>query len=71
MRMNVIEWRKGIRKDRMILDPMILKKYEIMIKWTDNKIGAEGAIKIIESLMMNTALTKLDLSYVMEKGEWM
>ena len=40
---------------------MILKKYEIMIKWTDNKIGAEGAIKIIESLMKNTTLTELYL----------
>ena len=30
-------------------------------KWTDNKIGAEGAIKISESLMTNTTLTKLCL----------
>ena len=31
-------------------------------KWTDNKIGAEGATKISESLMTNTTLTILDLS---------
>ena len=32
------------------------------MKWTDNKIGDEGAAKISESLMTNTTLTKLDLS---------
>ena len=31
------------------------------MKWTDNNIGAEGAMKISESLMTNTTLTKLDL----------
>ena len=46
---------------------MILKKYEIMIKWTDNKNGAEGAIKIIESLMKNTSLTALSLWGVIGK----
>jgi hypothetical protein len=32
------------------------------MKWTDNKIGDEGAMKISESLMTNTTLTILDLS---------
>ena len=32
-----------------------------MNKWTGNKIGAEGANKISESLKVNTTLTKLDL----------
>ncbi len=32
-----------------------------MKKWTDNKIGDEGAIKISESLMINTTLTTLIL----------
>ena len=40
-----------------------------MIKWTGNKIGAEGAIKISESLMKNTTLTTLDLSGVIGKRE--
>ena len=40
-----------------------------MIKWTDNKIGDEGAIKISESLMMNTTLTELNLSSVIGKRE--
>ena len=31
-------------------------------KWTGNKIGAEGAAKISESLMTNTTLTELYLS---------
>ena len=31
------------------------------MKWTGNKIGAEGAMKISESLMTNTTLTELDL----------
>ena len=31
------------------------------MKWTDNNIGAEGAVKISESLMTNTTLTILDL----------
>ena len=31
-------------------------------QWTDNEIGTEGAIQIIESLKTNTTLTKLDLS---------
>ena len=30
-------------------------------KWTGNKIGAEGAAKISESLMTNTTLTELGL----------
>ena len=30
--------------------------------WTDNEIGDEGAIKISESLMINTTVTQLDLS---------
>ena len=30
-------------------------------KWTDNKIGDEGANKISESLMINTTLTQLEL----------
>ena len=29
--------------------------------WTGNNIGAEGAMKIIESLMINTTLTKLNI----------
>jgi len=32
-----------------------------MNKWTGNKIGAEGAIKISESLKVNTTLTELYL----------
>ena len=32
-----------------------------MNKWTDNKIGAEGANKISESLKVNTTLTVLVL----------
>ena len=44
---------------------------EIMIKWTVNRIGAKGAIKISESLMKNITLTTLDLGCVIEKGELM
>ncbi len=33
-------------------------------KWTGNNIGDEGASKISESLMVNTALTRLDLSRI-------
>ena len=40
-----------------------------MKKWTDNPIGAEGAIKIGESLMKNTTLTTLNLSCVVGKRE--
>ena len=47
----------------------MMKKYEIMIKWTGNDIGAEGAIKISESLMKNTTLITLDLRSVIRKGE--
>ena len=32
------------------------------MKWTGNNIGDEGAMKISESLMINTTLTELDLS---------
>ena len=32
-----------------------------IIQWTANKIGAEGAIQISESLKTNTTLTKLNL----------
>ena len=32
-----------------------------MNKWTDNRIGAEGASKISEALKVNTTLTKLEL----------
>ena len=39
-----------------------------MKKWTGNEIGDSGAIKISESLMKNTTLTKLNLSGVIEKG---
>ena len=42
-----------------------------MIKWTANQIGDSGAIKISESLMMNTTLTTLDLSGVIGKRELM
>ena len=38
-----------------------------MIKWTDNQIGAEGAIKISESLTKNTTLTTLNLGCVIGK----
>ena len=31
------------------------------MKWTDNEIGATGAMKICEALMNNTTLTKLGL----------
>ena len=38
-------------------------KYEKKLKkWIDNKIGAEGAAKISESLTTNTTLTTLYLS---------
>ena len=46
-------------------------KYEIMIKWTGNGLGAEGAVMISESLMKNTTLTTLYLSSVIEKWERM
>ena len=49
----------------------MIKKYEIMIQWTDNGIGAEGAIKISELLTKNTTLTTLNLESVRGKGEWM
>ena len=42
-----------------------------MIKWTDNRIGDSGAIKIGESLMKNTTLTELDLRGVIGKRELM
>ena len=42
-----------------------------MKKWTNNQIGAEGAIKIGESLMRNTTLTKLYLGSVIGKRELM
>ena len=42
------------------------KKYETMIKWTGNYIGDSKAIKIIESLMMDTTLTELNLGSVIE-----
>ena len=42
-----------------------------MIKWTGNNIGAEGAIKISESLMVNTTLTELNLGSVIGKRELM
>ena len=42
-----------------------------MKKWTANQIGDSGAIKISESLMMNTTLTELDLSGVIGKRELM
>ena len=45
----------------------MIKNYEIMIKWTDNDIGAEGAIKICELLMMNTTLNTLDLGSLIEE----
>ena len=32
------------------------------MKWTGNNIGAEGAVKISESLMTNTTLTILNLA---------
>ena len=32
------------------------------MKWTANNIGAEGAMKLSESLMTNTTLTELNLS---------
>ena len=32
------------------------------MKWTVNNIGDEGTMKISESLMTNTTLTKLNLS---------
>ena len=46
----------------------MIKKYEIMKKWTGNEIGAEGAIKISESLMKNTTLTTVNLSGAIETG---
>ena len=34
---------------------------EWYISWTGQYVGAEGAMKISESLMTNTTLTELDL----------
>ena len=45
------------------------EKYEIMKNWTDNRIGDSGAIKIGESLMMNSTLTELNLESVIGKRE--
>ena len=42
-----------------------------MIKWTVNQIGDSGAIKIGESLMMNTTLIALNLRCVIGKRELM
>ena len=42
-------------------------KVWIMTKWTANGIGVSGAIKISESLMMNTTLTELNLRRVIEE----
>ena len=42
-----------------------------MKKWTDNEIGDSGAIKIGESLMMNSTLTELNLESVIGKRELM
>ena len=42
-----------------------------MKKWTDNRIGDSGAIKISESLMKNTTLTELYLGSVIGKRELM
>ena len=42
-----------------------------MIKFTANKIGDKGAIKISESLMKNTTLTELHLGCVIGKRELM
>ena len=39
----------------------------MMIKRTGNTAGNEGAIKICESLMMNTTLTSLNLRCMMKK----
>ena len=36
-------------------------KYKTMKKWPDNNIGDEGAVRISESLMINTTLTELYL----------
>ena len=41
---------------------IMIKDNEIMRKRTGNEIGAEGASKISESLVMNTTLTELNLS---------
>ena len=42
-----------------------------MVRWTANQIGDSGAIKISESLMMNTTLTELNLYCVIGKWELM
>ena len=47
------------------------EKYEIMKNCTGNNIGAEGAIKISESLIKNTTLTALNLGCVIGKRELM
>ena len=36
-------------------------KFKNIKQWTGNRIGAEGATKISESLMTNTTLTTLNL----------
>ena len=40
------------------------------MKWTDNKIGDEGAMKISESLMKNSSLTQLNLSGDKNNTKW-
>ena len=40
------------------------------MKWTDNKIGATGAMKICEALMTNTTLTTLYLNSDDKDRKW-
>ena len=40
------------------------------MKWTGNKIGATGAMKIAEALMTNNTLTTLNLSGDDKDREW-
>ena len=39
-------------------------------KWADNKIGAEGASKISESLKINSTLTQLNLYGNWNTNNW-
>ena len=40
------------------------------MKWTDNKIGDSGAMKICEALMTNNTLTKLNLGCDDKDRKW-
>ena len=58
------EWKKVRIKIRIRIRREYKNKYIMRMKWwiwTENWIGAEGAMMISEVLKTNTTLTKLDL----------